>query len=80
MNERHDMSDHDLLIRNDEKLDMVLAHLNKINGRLGEGEKRMDCFDIQVASTKGWFKGALAAGGIGGVTGLWAIIKSYLGG
>ena len=42
MQDRNQMKDHDLLIRIDERMESVQDHLERINGRLSDGDDKLE--------------------------------------
>ena len=83
MQDRQQMNDHDLLIRIDERMESVQSHLDKINGRLNDGDEQLADHNASIKVLKDrwkWVKWALPVGGAGGATGLGALLKSIFGG
>ena len=82
MTDRRLMTDHDLLIRIDERMEVAQDHLEKINGRLEKGEDRMDATEANVkvlCDRWKWVKWAAGGGVVSGLGGLGAYIKSIVG-
>ena len=83
MEDRQKMNDHDLLIRIDERIDGIHNHLERINGRLNDGDDKLEehSGDIKVLKDRWrWLKWAVPIGGAGGAGGIAALIKSIFGG
>lgn len=83
MMDRQKMTDHDLLIRIDERMDNVQDHLAKINNRLEKGEDRIDGLEANVkvlCDRWKWLKWAAGTGLGGGLAGIGAWFKSLFGG
>ena len=83
MQDRQNMKDHDLLIRIDERMDGIHAHLERINGRLSDGDDKLEehSGDIKMLKDRWkWAKWLVGGGAAGGTTGVGAFIKSIFGG
>lgn len=73
MPNRQDMTDHDLLIRIDERMENAIVHLQSINGWIDNHGRRISTLESSAGVLRdrwNWLKWAIALAVTGGLTGL----------